>query len=77
MGALEKAEMSVEYCRDVQDAAKLVQRALVAYRDRHRGPVLIAAQVRRGLCRTFEEKAVQWYAPPVCGVSCSRHLVTT
>jgi hypothetical protein len=41
-------QLSVEYTRDVPDAAKALQRALVAFRRQHRQPVLVATQAPGG-----------------------------
>lgn len=58
METLSNVELVVDYARDVQDAAKLVQRALVQYREKHRGPVLVATQAPSASCRLQHEMPI-------------------
>jgi hypothetical protein len=48
-------QLSVEYHRDVPDAAKALQRALVEFRRQHRQPVVVATQAPGGAARLLHD----------------------
>jgi len=55
---LSRADFVVEYTTNKRDAARAVQRALLAYRELFKGPVLVAVQAPQAAVQLLREAPI-------------------